>query len=69
MPVETLGEALSYGWRITARCAAASRGYEAASRMPLSGRIEHGNTCLDAKQRVPAVTSGNPIALPEVRIA
>ena len=22
MPVETLGEALSYGWRVTARCAA-----------------------------------------------
>jgi hypothetical protein len=22
LPVETLGEALSYGWRITARCAA-----------------------------------------------
>jgi hypothetical protein len=22
MPVETLGEALSYGWRITARCSA-----------------------------------------------
>jgi len=25
MPVETLGEALSYGWRVTARCAHGKR--------------------------------------------
>jgi hypothetical protein len=43
MPVETPGEAYSYGWRVTARCAAGKRdGVNRHCEWPISPRLGHG---------------------------
>jgi hypothetical protein len=70
MAVETLGEAYSYGWRVTARCGAAQAGWHApAQGMRLPGRARPENFGVDARPSLSPLAAGDAVALPDVRLA
>lgn len=69
MSVETLGGALSYGWRVTARCAAGKqdgmhRHKECTYRTELDME-----TLVWPRQGLPAIAAGSASAVPHVRVA
>jgi hypothetical protein len=70
MAVETIGEALSYGWRVTARCAAGKQdGMHRHEECVYRAELDMANAGVDARARLPVVAAGKPLALSALRIA
>src|SRR3954468_5113802 len=70
MAVETLGEAYSYGWRVTARCAHGKRdGMKSIKGVRVSRRTRHGDAGMDTRAKLSALAPGNAAAMPDVRLA
>ena len=67
--IETLSEALSYGWRVTARCAHGKRDGMKSIKERLSCRARHGDAGMDTREKLPALAPGNAAAMPDVRLA
>jgi hypothetical protein len=69
MPVESLGEALSYGWRVTARCAAGKQ--EGMTRHPDCRYREEldMSTLVWTRGRSSVVTSRISPSMPPLRVA
>ena len=70
MAVETLGEALAYGWRITARCAWGKQREGLQSKESAStGRARPRDAGVDARPRLSALVAGIAVALSALRLA
>ena len=72
MPVETLGEARSQGWRVTVRCAdgrTESPRSQSSRECSYRMRAGHGDAGVDAGPGVSTVAAGKPAALSALRLA
>jgi hypothetical protein len=70
MAIETLGEALSYGWRVTARCACGKRdGMKSVKECVYRAELDMETLVWTAREKLLAFTPGNAAAMPDVRLA
>jgi hypothetical protein len=68
--IETLGEAYSYGWRVTARCAHGKRdGMKSIKECVYRAELDMETLVWTRGRSFPPLAPGNVAAMPDVRLA